>query len=810
MKRNAFLIMMMLTLPLIASAQKTLYAMVTYPESLSGLAKMTIYYDDQKYSREGRYTERWYKFADLTAYVVFDASMADYHPTSTSSWFKDFTVLYWVDGLEYLNTDQTTDMSYMFYGCKELEELDLSHFNTEKVTNMNHMFRECRNLVRLDLSGFTANSLTTTFQMFYLCEALTTIKCKNDWSKAPNIEYSTDMFGRCEELVGSRGTTYESDHIDISRARPDRGEQAPGYFSMDESDYTDEGKEFNYGLYRFRIEKNSEGNLGAVIIGFNTDNPEPFTESELNSAYLYFNSNSYRVFAIGEKAFANNVFTEPFDFTGSLFWNITDIRKEAFAGCKADDILINWQNVETIGEKAFMDTNVRYFATSSNTGPIGNSAFQDCKQLERVYWTGSFYDQDLRFGDYSFYGCTALQTVALPFSVKAIGAFAFSDITSLKRVSVEQSSPLDIPDNVFTGSNPNATLRVPPGSEDAYLNATGWNYFTNISSSDMGATFEDAVFSYEIGDVWGNTSAIITGLSSAFKGTVAKLPSKYVEYGGSTFPVEMVADNAFFGNETLTEIDLTAVDRQSDDDEYYWWRMDIGEMAFAECESLQRFKCESTTNIGRQAFAESGLRSVNLPNLEYSIGEQAFSKCKELTTVSIHSNYGLTLCDQAFASCPKLSSVKLNNMYGYMYDMVFYNDGALSSIVIPEGLSIYGKQSFWKCKNLRKVVSESTSPEDIDAQTFDGLPNDAQLLVPEGTVDLYKSKTGWNHFGDNVMVKPATATGMAEVIMANDSLETPPSHEGCYTLDGRSFTDQCAGSGNSGIVIRNGRKVIVK
>ena len=36
-------------------------------------------------------------------------------------------------------------MSYMFYGCSSLEELNLNNFNANDVTNMFRMFSECSN-----------------------------------------------------------------------------------------------------------------------------------------------------------------------------------------------------------------------------------------------------------------------------------------------------------------------------------------------------------------------------------------------------------------------------------------------------------------------------------------------------------------------------------------------------------------------------------------------------------------------------------------------------------------------------------------
>ena len=47
-----------------------------------------------------------------------------------------------------------TNMSYMFYKCSNLTNLDLSNFNSQKVNNMYAMFYSCSNLIYLDLSNF--------------------------------------------------------------------------------------------------------------------------------------------------------------------------------------------------------------------------------------------------------------------------------------------------------------------------------------------------------------------------------------------------------------------------------------------------------------------------------------------------------------------------------------------------------------------------------------------------------------------------------------------------------------------------------
>lgn len=75
--------------------------------------------------------------------------------------FNEFFRLESIEGLEYLDTSNTTDMSYMFGWCESLKSIDVSHFNTSKVTTMLNMFRDNLNLITLDLSHFDTSNVTT-------------------------------------------------------------------------------------------------------------------------------------------------------------------------------------------------------------------------------------------------------------------------------------------------------------------------------------------------------------------------------------------------------------------------------------------------------------------------------------------------------------------------------------------------------------------------------------------------------------------------------------------------------------------------
>ena len=101
--------------------------------------------------------------------------------------FKDF------------DTSAVTNMSYMFYYCRNLTTLDLSNFNTSAVTNMSSMFTSCRNLTTIDLSNFNTSAVTNMSSMFDLCSNLSTLDLSNfNTSSVTDMSY---MFSNCGNLT---------------------------------------------------------------------------------------------------------------------------------------------------------------------------------------------------------------------------------------------------------------------------------------------------------------------------------------------------------------------------------------------------------------------------------------------------------------------------------------------------------------------------------------------------------------------------------------------------------------------------------
>ena len=130
--------------------------------------------------------------------VVFDKSFKTYAPTSLYGFFRGLTKLETIKDLKYLNTEQVTNMSYMFSDCSALTSLDLSNFNTAKVRDMSYMFYRCFALSSLDLSNFNTAIVTNMSYMFSDCSTLSSLDLSNfNTAIVTNMSY---MFFNCANL----------------------------------------------------------------------------------------------------------------------------------------------------------------------------------------------------------------------------------------------------------------------------------------------------------------------------------------------------------------------------------------------------------------------------------------------------------------------------------------------------------------------------------------------------------------------------------------------------------------------------------
>ncbi len=257
----------------------------------------------------------WYNYSSKITTVEFHPSMADCNTiTSTRHWFSRVNMSN-IEGLKYLNTENVTDMSYMFYNCSSLTSIDLSRFDTHNVKNMDYLFGYsklssidvssfntenvesmeglffmCSQLTSLDLRNFNTEKVTNMYRMFYQCTSLQTIYCNDTWN--PNAR-SQEMFLYCLKLKGGNGTTYDGNNVTAAYAHPNAG----GYFTKKQiilGDVNDEGSvtpaDAIMILYHyFGVNQNGFHRLAADVNGDGNITPADAIEA----LYIYFGAGSH-------------------------------------------------------------------------------------------------------------------------------------------------------------------------------------------------------------------------------------------------------------------------------------------------------------------------------------------------------------------------------------------------------------------------------------------------------------------------------------------------------------------------------------
>ena len=191
--------------------------------------------------------------------VVFDESFKYFYPTSCREWFSTGYYLKNIEGLEYLNTNEVTDMSQMFKACYSLPNIDLTHFNTDKVTEMDQMFYACWSLTTLDLSEFNTSSVATMYQMFMSCNSLQPVYVDSNITTENCKANDTQMFAQCAKLAGATECDGTSD-IGTNRAN-----YVDGYLTdIAYARWSDDGKTLTF----YSNHDRQSGDFGVLHSGY--------------------------------------------------------------------------------------------------------------------------------------------------------------------------------------------------------------------------------------------------------------------------------------------------------------------------------------------------------------------------------------------------------------------------------------------------------------------------------------------------------------------------------------------------------------
>ena len=163
-----------------------------------------------------------------------------------------------------------------------------------------------------------------------------------------------------------------------------------------------------------------------------------------------------------------------------------------------------------------------------------------------------------------------------------------------------------------------------------------------------------------------------------------------VSYGGTTYQVVSVGDNAFNSCAGLTVVTIPNTVTT------------IGSSACSQCTGLTSLTIgNSVTSIGDNAFMGcTSLASLNIPNSVTMIGVGSFQGCSSLQTITLGSSVS-TIGNVAFEGCSSVTSLSIPNSVTLIGNWAFCNLTSLDSLYIGSSVTYFLQNTFAGTDNVR-------------------------------------------------------------------------------------------------------------
>ena len=548
--------------------------------------------------------------------VVFDESFKYFYPTSCREWFSTGYYLKNIEGLEYLNTNEVTDMSQMFKACYSLPNIDLTHFNTDKVTEMDQMFYACWSLTTLDLSEFNTSSVATMYQMFMSCKSLQTVYVNCNFTTENCNDNDNQMFAQCAKLAGATECDGTSD-IGTNRAN-----YVDGYLTdIAYARWSDDGKTLTF----YSNHDRQSGDFGVLHSGY------PSWLEDENERYA---TATHVVF---DESFSN---ARP---TSCGYWFISFQSLEGIEGIEH----LNTSETTSM-EGMFYGCVVK---NKMNLSALNTSKVKNMSNM--------FYNAQIPSVSLSGLDCSEVTDMEAMFMNASISQI---DLTGLRTAKLTNMGCMfegcQIRDNLdLSGFNTEKVTSMSSLFKNCTATDICLTSFKTSNVTDMSSMFEGCQIKDNL-DLSGFNTEKVTSMSSLFKNCTA------TGICLASFKTSNVTDmsSMFEGCSKLTSLDLTTFNTEN---------VQNNCSMFKDCSSLTsltlgNFSVGFSTDLSAMFQGCSALTSVDLSkfNTANVIDMQyMFDSCKSLASLDVSmfdTGNVLNMCNM-FSGCSSLTELDLMN-----------------------------------------------------------------------------------------------------------------------------------------------------
>lgn len=463
---------------------------------------------------------------------------------------------------------------------------------------------------------------------------------------------------------------------------------------------------------------------------------------------------------------------------------VVDGELQAFIGRDVTEYTIP-EGVTAIGDSAFYNrSNLERVYFPEGVTSLGNSAFQYCSKLSQI----DIPEGVTYLGDSIFYDCDALLQVNIPGSVTSVGYCAFFSCYKLTEVVIS-NGVVKIGNSAFSDCSSLQELHLPDSVKEI-----GDSAFASCSSLQE-VHLPDSI--EEIGkEVFSQCTKIskFSGKFASEDGLALIMGSRFLQYAVAstvnsyTVPkgVEQIDDYSFYQSQNLTTLRLP--------ESIYR----IGNNAIAKCSNLLSVYFESIYYpiMTTSAFGDKNTQNANLTLYVYEEAIDAFKNKYSsysfgsrivangpapqdaATTIIYYTTSDNSLINvkdyivinhefidekqgnkleilgvlrelpySLFTGNSKLWSVTLPSSIRRIATSAFYGCSALSYVSLAEGLEAMNDSAFYKCQNLSYITIPQSCTY-MGSSVFTGCTSLKSIVVPDNVKDI-----GYEAFKDCTALK---------------------------------------------------------
>ena len=385
------------------------------------------------------------------------------------------------------------------------------------------------------------------------------------------------------------------------------------------------------------------------------------------------------------------------------------IEYNAFYGCTDLTTVVLPSSLEEMTEYTFYQcTNLKTVSldtANSKLTKIGKYSFAYCEKLTGFDIPSSVKELE----EFVFAYCSSLKKIIIPDTVEKIDISAFRECTNVTEIkipgTVKEASEFALVgcDKVITAELPISMVTL-----------------ANLQRSDDLETLvivDDGSTELPDKDALNEKKKL---KKVVFPDSLTSIPKAFCRSVSALEEVKLPANLKIISNASFSECtNLKTIDLPDTVTE-------IGAFAFADCTSLKDFTIpDGIKSIGEEAFYNSGITSLVVPESVETIDKLAFSHMANLTNATFPAGCGIT-----FSGCKNLKTAKITGNPTVIDNYMFYECSQLTDFEIPGSVKKIGYAAFYNTALKEAVIPASVT--EIDDWAFGECQNLEKAVLPDG------------------------------------------------------------------------------